>query len=101
MIGGHQMLATVFDPFDRPAEAERAEADQHVLRINLAAYAEAAADVALIQVHTRRLAAEHAGERVAVPVRHLGGAVQFENAAHAARDGAARLQRRTAVAADL
>ena len=56
--------------------------------------------MAFVQMHARRLAAEHAGQRVAVPMRHLGGAVQLENAARDAGDGAARLQRHAAVAAD-
>ena len=42
------------------------------------------------------------GEEIAVAVRHLGGAVQFEDIARGvvAADGAARLQRHAAVAAD-
>ena len=47
MIGGHQMLAPVLDPFDRPPEPQRGEADQHILGIKLAANAEAAADMPL------------------------------------------------------
>ena len=62
MIGGDQMLAPVLDPFHRPAEPQRAEADQHVLGIKLAAHAEAAADVAFVEMHARRRAAEHAGQ---------------------------------------
>ena len=47
MIGGDQMLAAVLDPFHRPLEAHRRDADQDVLGIDLAADAEAAADVRL------------------------------------------------------
>ena len=54
MIGGDQMLAPVLDPFHRPAEPQRGEADQHVLGIELAADAEAAADMAFEQMHGRR-----------------------------------------------
>ena len=47
MIGGDQMLAPVLDPFHRPAQAHGGDADQHVFRIELAADAEAAADMRL------------------------------------------------------
>ena len=102
VVGRHQVLAPVLDPFDRPAEAHRGEADQHILGVELAADAEAAADIALLQHAPRRAAAEHAGERVAVAVRHLGGAVQLQHVARGvvARQRAARLQRHAAVAAD-
>ena len=50
----------------------------------------------------RRRAAEHAGDVVPVPPRHLGGPVQLQHVARAivARDGAARLDRHAGVAAD-
>jgi hypothetical protein len=67
--------------FTGTAEPQRGEANENVFRINLAAHAEAAADMTFMQVHFRRLAAEHARQAVAVPMRHLGGAVQFEDAA--------------------
>ena len=51
VIGGDQMLAPVLDPFHRPAEPQRGEADQHVLGIKLAANAEAAADMPFEQMH--------------------------------------------------
>ena len=76
LIGRHQMLAPVLDPFHRAAEPQRGEADENVLGIDFAAHAKAAADMAFVQMHARRLAAEHAGQRVAVPMRYLGGAVQ-------------------------
>ena len=95
------MLAAILDPFHRAAQPQRRDADQNVLGIDFAAHAKTAADMAFVQMHARRLAAEHAGERIAVPMRHLGGAVQFENAARDAGDGAARLHRHAAVAADL
>ena len=50
MVGGDQMLAPVLDPFHRPAEPHRRDADQHVLRIEFAADAEAAADMAFEQM---------------------------------------------------
>ena len=42
-----QVLAAVLDPFHRAAELARRERDQEILRIELAAHAEAAADVVL------------------------------------------------------
>ena len=83
MVGGHQMLAPVLDPFHRAPEAQRRDADQHVLGIELAAHAEAAADMAFVEMHRRRRAAEHARDRIAVAVRHLGRAMQFEHVARA------------------
>ncbi len=75
------MLAPVLDPFHRAIEPQRGDADEHVLRIKFAADAEAAADMAFVEMDGGRRAAEHARERVAVPVRHLGGAVHFEHVA--------------------
>ena len=50
MVGRDQVLAAVLDPFDRPAEAQRREADQHIFRIELAADAEAATDMAFVEL---------------------------------------------------
>ncbi len=102
VIGRDQMLAPVLDPFDRTAEFQRGRADQHVFRINFAADAEAATDMALVELDGFGCAAKHLRQRVAIPVRHLGGAVQFQNVARSvvARDGAARFQRHAGVAAD-
>ena len=102
MIGGDQMLAPVLDPFHRPAEPHGRDADQHVLRIKLAADAEAAAHVGFVHVDRRGRKPEHAREQLAIAVRHLGGAVQFEDGARGvvAADCAARLQRHAGMAAD-
>ena len=102
MIGGDQMLAPVLDPFHRAAEPHGGDADQHVLGIELAADAEAAADVRLVHMHRRRRRLEHAREQFAVAVRHLGGAVQFQDVARGvvAADRAARFQRHAGMAAD-
>ena len=54
VIGGDQMLAPVLDPFDRPLERQRRGADQHVFRIHLAADAEAAADMAFVELQPCR-----------------------------------------------
>ena len=51
VIGADQMLAPVLDPFDRPVQPHRGDADQHVLRIKLAADAEATAHMRLVDVH--------------------------------------------------
>jgi hypothetical protein len=51
MIGGDQMLAPILDPFHRPVETHGGDADQHVLRIELAADAEAPAHVRLVHVY--------------------------------------------------
>jgi hypothetical protein len=51
MVGGDEVFASVLDPLDGPPHAKGGGADQHVLGINLAANAEAAADVALIELN--------------------------------------------------
>ena len=102
VIGCDQVLAPVLDPFHRPSEPQRGEADQHVLGVELAADAEAAADMAFEQVHSRGAATEHARDAGAIPVRHLGGAIKLEHIAGGvvARDGAARLQRHAGMPSD-
>ena len=52
-------LLPVLDPLHRPAEAHGGEQHQHVLGVELAADAEAAAGVALEQVNRVRAAFEH------------------------------------------
>ena len=81
MVGGDQVLAAVLDPFHRALEPHRGDADQNVLGIELAADAEAAADMRLEALHRRRRAVEHARDQLLVPVRHLGGAVQLQHVA--------------------
>ncbi len=58
--------------------------------------------MAFDQMHARRRAAEHAGDVVAVPVRHLGGAVHFQHVARGVVDAdrAARFHRHAGMAAD-
>ena len=50
VIGRHQVLAAVLDPFHRAADVAGRERDQEILGIELAAHAEAAADVGLDHV---------------------------------------------------
>ncbi len=59
MVGGDQVLAPVLDPLYRPLEFQRRGTDQHVLRVKLAADAEAAADVALVKLHGIAWPAKH------------------------------------------
>ena len=63
MVGGDQVLAPVLDPLDRPAEAECGEGDEHILGIDLAANAEAAADMTFVEVELVERQAEQRGER--------------------------------------
>jgi hypothetical protein len=71
MIRGDQVLAAVLDPFHRAAETKRCETHQYILRIHLAADAEAAADMAFEQIGVFGGAAKHFRKLVAIPVRHL------------------------------
>ena len=50
VIGGHQVIAAILGPLDRAAETARGERNEKVLRKELAARAEAAADVELDHV---------------------------------------------------
>jgi hypothetical protein len=50
MIRRHQVLAAVFDPFNRLSQIDRGEGNQKIFRIKLAADAEAAADIVLDKV---------------------------------------------------
>ena len=99
MVGRLQVLPAVLDPLDRPAEAERRGADQILFRVELAADAEPAADLALVELHRRGRPAERGGHLVAVEMRPLGGAVEFEHVAAGIvdRDGAPRLHRHRGV----
>ena len=74
--------------------SKRGDADQHILRIDLAANAEAAADMPFEKMNRRRAAPKHARDLVPVPMRHLGGTVQFEHVAGADGDVDAFLRQR-------
>ena len=50
LVGAHQVLAPVFDPFHGTVEPHRRDQHQQVLGIKLAADAEAAPDMALVHV---------------------------------------------------
>ena len=75
LVRRHQMLVTVLDPLDRPSQLQRRRAGQNVLGIKLAANAKAAADMPFVQVNPVERQPEHRRERLAVVMRHLGGAV--------------------------
>src|SRR5262245_38369686 len=102
MIGGNHVLAAVFQPFDRTPEPHRREKNKNVFRIDLAAYAETAADMVLVQMDARGTASQHAREYLAIPVGNLGGPMQFEHVARGivAADRAARLQWHAGMAPD-
>ena len=100
MIGRDQMFAPIFDPFDRTAQPQRRDADENIFGIKLAAHAEAAADVALMELDGGGIAGEPAREAVAIPMGHFRCAVKLEDAAHLSRDRASGFQRHAAVAAN-
>ena len=95
VIAGEQVLAAVLDPFHRPAELARRERDQEILRIELAAHAEAAADVGLDHGDGVLGEAHLLRQDGAVVEGHLGGAMHGEMAAPRIPFGeqAARLHR--------
>ena len=75
LVRRHEMLVTVLDPLDRAPEPHGRCAGQDVLGIKLAANAEAAPDMPFVQVNPVERQPEHRRERLAVVMRHLGGAV--------------------------
>ena len=100
VIRREQVLAAILGPFHRAAEAPRGEGNEEILGIELAAHAEAAADVGLEhvdavlgQVHVLR---QHAPRRE----RHLGRARYRELGARAVpgREQPARLHAHRGVA---
>ena len=102
VVGRHQMLAPVLDPLYRPAQSHRGETNEKVFRVELAADPEPAAGIAFLQHHCRCTAAEHARQRVAIAVWHLGRAVQFQDIPCSVEAGerAARFERNAAVPTD-
>ena len=75
LIARDEILAPILDPLDRPTELDRGEAHQQVLRVQLAAHAEAAANVPLEKVDAGGIPLKHSRKDIAVGVRPLGRAV--------------------------
>jgi hypothetical protein len=102
LVRRHQVLVAVLDPLHRALELQRGMAHEDVLGVELAAHAEAAADMALDEVHHVARPVEHARHLVAVVMRHLRRAAHREHPACLVELGerAARLERHRAVAAD-
>ena len=90
-----EMLRAILDPLHRAAETERGERDEHVLGIELAADAEAAADVDLHEPHVVEGEPEQLCEHPAVEVLHLRRAVDRHASAHRLGEEPAGLERRT------
>ena len=76
VIGGDQVLAPVLDPFHRAAGVAGGERDEEILRVELAAHAEPAADVVLHHADRAFGETELCGKDATVGERHLGGAEQ-------------------------
>src|ERR1700733_8005241 len=79
MVGRHQMFTAVLDPFHRAPQPHGGGENQNFFRIDLAADAKAAADMAFEAMHGRGAAAEHARNGFPIAMRHFGSAVQFED----------------------
>src|SRR5262249_20575560 len=96
------MFAAILNPFYRTSESHRCGADQNVFWINFTANTESASDMAFIQLHGFFFAAEHFCDRVAIPVRNLGCAVELQNVMRRVvmSDGAARLERNAGMASN-
>src|SRR6266852_5325655 len=81
VVRGHQMLMPVLYPFDRPSQPQGRETSQKILGIELAADAEPAARITLLQHHRGGAAAEHARQGVPIAMWHLGRTVEFQHVA--------------------
>ena len=100
MSGGHEVLPTVLDPLDRPAEHPRGEHDRALLAKHEHLLAEAATDVACRDSDRTLRDLEVAGEEVAGLVHALARAddVQLLAPRHPGGDDAATLHRHAEVA---
>src|SRR5918999_4276912 len=78
LVGAHQVLPSVLDPFHRPAEPQRRHQNQNILGIYFPANAETAPDVAFMHMQRRWAALQHPAQSFLVPVRYLGGAVKLQ-----------------------
>ena len=78
VVGRHQVFLAVLDPFDRAARAAARDRNQVVLGVELAARAEAAADIELDQLDRGVRQAEGPDEDPLVEIRHLGRAPEPE-----------------------
>ena len=79
VVGGHEVLAAILDPLHGPAESHGRPRDHEILRVELAAHAEAAAYLQLDEVDQVLGMAEEVGEDAPVEVRHLGHAPQAQH----------------------
>src|SRR3954465_9525611 len=97
------VLGATLDPLDRPAQRAGEPGDEHVLGVELAAHAEAAAGVGRPQRDPVLLHAEQAGEDAPVEVRHLRRAPDREpvEGRVVVGDEAARLERDGGMPADV
>src|SRR5215468_1364096 len=102
MIGRGEVLTAILDPFDRASKLQRGGTDQKIFRVEFTANAEAAADVTLIKLNGLRWPFQQSCDRVAIPMRHLRGAMQFEHIACLviSRDGSACFDRNAGVTPD-
>src|SRR6478609_54626 len=100
MIGRDQVLAAILDPLDRMLESQRGSADEKVFGIDFAPDPEAAANVAFIELNGFFFPRQHLGDRIAIPVWHLGCAMQLQNIAClvVAGDGTACFERHAGMA---
>ena len=80
VVHRHQVLAAVLDPLHRPPDMARGERNEEVLRVELAARAEAAADVVLHHVDGVLGKADLLCQDAPVEERHLGRARDGEPA---------------------
>src|SRR5205085_2197050 len=89
MVRGHQVLAPVLDPFDRPLEPHCRQADEKVLRVELAADAEPSAGIAFLQHNTGRAAASSTGESssASIATRSAASSARYASVANTAATG--------------
>ena len=100
VVAGHHVFAAILDPFHRTIEVTGGERDQEIFRVELAAHAEATADIAFDEVDGGFRQTDLLGQHAARGERNLCGAVdsQVLFLAVPRTDEAARLHGRRGVA---
>ena len=81
MVSSHQMFASVFNPFYRPAQSHGGDTNQNIFRIKLATNTKSATGMTFEQMDARGWSIEHPAQRIPVTMRDLCCAIHFKDVA--------------------
>src|SRR5579871_5926277 len=73
LIGSHQMLTAILNPFDRSLEAQCSKKHKYIFGIEFPTNAESTANMRFKKVQPRRAPTQHLGKSVTILMRHLRG----------------------------